>query len=50
MTLDADELKNDSQSLDRLDGNSEWDGYCEHGVYVGGCGIDWMCPECEWDE
>lgn len=20
---------------------------CEHGVYVGGCGVDWMCMECE---
>lgn len=23
------------------------DGYCEHGTYVGGCGIDWMCSWCE---
>ena len=23
------------------------EGYCEHGVYVGGCGIDWMCHYCE---
>jgi heterodisulfide reductase subunit C len=27
---------------------------CEHGTYVGGCGIDWMCGWCEsgvpWDE
>lgn len=22
-------------------------GYCRHGVYVGGCGIDWMCGTCE---
>ena len=22
-------------------------GYCKHGVYVGGCGIDWMCGDCE---
>jgi hypothetical protein len=22
-------------------------GYCEHGKYVGGCGIDWMCGYCE---
>ncbi len=22
-------------------------GYCVHGVYVGGCGIDWMCQLCE---
>ncbi len=23
------------------------DGFCKHGVYVGGIGIDWMCGECE---
>lgn len=23
------------------------DGYCEHGTYVGGIGIDWMCGWCE---
>ena len=23
------------------------DGYCVHGTYVGGCGIDWMCGHCE---
>lgn len=23
------------------------DGYCPHGTYVGGCGIDWMCQWCE---
>lgn len=23
------------------------DGYCVHGVYVGGCGADWMCGWCE---
>lgn len=22
-------------------------GYCPHGKYVGGCGIDWMCGACE---
>jgi hypothetical protein len=21
--------------------------YCEHGTYVGGCGIDYMCGYCE---
>jgi hypothetical protein len=26
---------------------SDEDGYCEHGTYVGGCGIDWMCGWCE---
>jgi len=23
------------------------DGYCPHGVYVGGVGVDWMCGPCE---
>lgn len=36
---------------DRDDSNDpefrDYDGYCEHGVYVGGCGIDWMCQWCE---
>lgn len=22
-------------------------GYCEHGNYVGGCGVDYMCHYCE---
>lgn len=22
---------------------------CKHGTYVGGCGIDWMCFECEME-
>lgn len=22
-------------------------GECEHGTYVGGCGIDWICGWCE---
>ena len=26
------------------------DDYCKHGVYVGGCGIDWMCGKCEGGE
>lgn len=26
------------------------DGYCPHGVYVGGCGIDWMCGACEGED
>ena len=25
-------------------------GRCVHGVYVGGCGIDWMCGACESGE
>lgn len=23
------------------------DGYCKHGTYVGGIGVDWMCHKCE---
>jgi hypothetical protein len=23
------------------------EGHCVHGVYVGGCGIDWLCGSCE---
>lgn len=26
------------------------EGYCFHGTYVGGCGIDWMCGYCESGE
>src|SRR6476661_9235203 len=25
-------------------------GYCKHGVYVGGCGADYMCGHCEMGE
>lgn len=36
---------------DRDDSNDpefrDYDGYCEHGRYVGGSGIDWMCNDCE---
>lgn len=28
----------------------ELDGYCIHGTWVGGCGIDWMCGRCESDQ
>lgn len=24
--------------------------YCKHGIYVGGCGIDWICGRCENEE
>lgn len=27
--------------------NTPGDGHCEHGVYVGGCGADYMCGACE---
>lgn len=29
---------------------SPYSGYCFHGTYVGGCGIDWMCGWCESGE
>jgi hypothetical protein len=29
---------------------SPYEGYCFHGTYVGGCGIDWMCGYCESSE
>lgn len=32
------------------DGARDPKGYCKHGVYVGGCGIDWMCMACEMGE
>lgn len=31
-----------------------WQSYpgdtCKHGVYVGGCGVDYMCGRCEFGE
>lgn len=35
-------------ALDYLSTPNE--GYCFHGQYVGGCGIDWMCGYCESGE
>ena len=29
------------------DGARDPNGYCKHGIYVGGCGIDFMCGRCE---
>jgi len=23
---------------------------CEHGTYVGGCGVDWLCGPCEFGD
>lgn len=28
----------------------QYEGYCFHGMWVGGCGIDWMCGACESGE
>lgn len=29
------------------DNRRPYTGYCRHGVYVGGCGADYMCGRCE---
>jgi hypothetical protein len=36
-------LTHDQGERDRL----APEGHCRHGVYVGGCGVDWMCGACE---
>lgn len=38
-----------ARCVDCEEGNYDYD-YCIHGVYVGGCGIDWMCGHCEMGE
>lgn len=38
-----------AQDRSRRDDQAE-EGYCRHGVYVGGIGIDWMCGACESGE
>jgi hypothetical protein len=43
-------VKNQDEDLELLpleQDPSYINGYCEHGWYVGGCGVDWMCPWCE---
>lgn len=50
MCDDYDIIAEMDDSDDRVgqdDGARDPDGYCKHGVYVGGCGIDWMCGRCE---
>jgi hypothetical protein len=37
----------EEEDRDRAIGTFEYHGHCIHGVYVGGCGIDWMCQWCE---
>lgn len=39
--------KGQNRVTDKNCGLANIDGYCPHGVYVGGCGIDWMCGICE---
>jgi hypothetical protein len=40
---EGDPVPNPPATSTEVDAN----GYCPHGVYVGGCGIDWMCGKCE---
>lgn len=52
---ESDELIEDMRrALDDVLANDRYErdalarpGHCRHGVYVGGCGIDWMCGACE---
>lgn len=39
-----------SMNCDGWDPNPPEEGYCIHGVYVGGCGWDLMCGACEMGE
>lgn len=56
MTLKAKKLELFKQYRKNIIANYEAyyrgdsDGYCPHGTYVGGCGIDWMCGYCEGDQ
>lgn len=41
-------LDDDRDDRDDRPTQSYYDGdHCEHGKYVGGCGIDWMCEWCD---
>lgn len=48
---DFEDIMSDMDDRDDRDDRptqSYYDGdHCEHGQYVGGCGIDWMCSWCE---
>lgn len=41
------EMADDRDDRDDIPSYGESYDYCPHGVYVGGCGIDWMCNWCE---
>jgi len=45
MTCEQGAKKNYPQGWRHYPGDT-----CKHGVYVGGCGIDWMCGRCESGE
>lgn len=43
-----EDIMSDMDDRDDRPTQSYYDGdHCPHGVYVGGCGIDWMCQWCE---
>ena len=48
--LSQDEFNKEMARLEKMypQGWSYYPGdTCQHGVYVGGCGVDWMCIQCE---
>lgn len=46
--MEMAEMMDDRDDRDDRPTQSYYDGdICPHGVYVGGCGIDWMCQWCE---
>lgn len=46
--MEMADMMDDRDDRDDRPTQSYYDGdHCEHGVYVGGCGIDWMCEWCE---
>jgi hypothetical protein len=48
MTIEDLAFEDDRDDRDDRPTQSYYDGdHCEHGVYVGGCGIDWVCQWCE---
>ena len=44
---DIMEMMDDRDDRDDIPLYADESDYCPHGMYVGGCGIDWMCSWCE---
>jgi hypothetical protein len=40
-------MADDRDDRDDIPSHGDASDYCPHGMYVGGCGIDRMCPWCE---
>ena len=47
MDIRAQMREDDLNDLPDPIGSEDARDYCPHGVYVGGCGIDYMCGICE---